>query len=364
MISLNANLQNNSAIAPLSADVEHRHIEIIDQRALPFEVRLVTLNSVEDVDHAITDMLVRGAPLIGICAAYGMAIGVLSDASDSAVKQTAMRLRKTRPTAVNLMWAVDRMASAILAVPIAHRVDVAWQEAQRIESENILQNEQIALHGAKLIAEMAKTLNRTVHILTHCNAGRLATPVWGTALAPVYMAARQGIDVHVFVDETRPRNQGLLTAWELKAANIPHTLIVDNAGGYLMQQHRIDMAIVGADRVTKTGDVCNKIGTYLKALAACDNHIPFYAAFPLSTVDWALTDGVKEIPIENRSASEVTQITGVAESGNIEAVTFYDENQSVENPAFDVTPARLMTGLITEKGVCTPAQLVEWSPSF
>jgi len=349
-------------VEPITPRVTHGCVEIIDQRFLPYEYRCVTLRTVPQTAAAIADMQVRGAPLIGICAAYGIALGMLENQSTDQVHRVCDTLKQTRPTAVNLMWAVERMRTVLLNVQESARIETAWQEAIRIDEENRVQNEKIGQFGLTLIAKQFERTGRTVNILTHCNAGRLATPGWGTALAPIYLAHQAAIPVHVFIDETRPRNQGLLTAWELNAAGISHTVIVDNAGGLLMQQRRIDMAIVGADRVTKTGDVCNKIGTYLKALAAKDNHVPFYAAFPLSTVDWTLDDGITQIPIENRSLSEIQHITGIDETKTLQTLTLWEKHHPAENPGFDVTPARLVTGLITERGICLPEQLIHWKP--
>jgi methylthioribose-1-phosphate isomerase len=297
-------------------------------------------------------MQVRGAPLIGAVAAYGLCLALRSDPSTDAMERDAALLNATRPTAVNLRWALDRMLTRLRNTPQAGRVDAAYAEAAAIVDEDAAQNESIGNHGLPLIQEIAKP-GRRVNILTHCNAGWLATVDWGTALAPIYKAHDAGIDVHVWVDETRPRNQGAaLTAWELGKHGVPHTVIADNAGGHLMQHGQVDMAIVGTDRVTRTGDVANKIGTYLKALAARDNNLPFWVALPSTTIDWTVADGVSEIPIEERSAAEVTDITGRLPDGTIATVRVVALSSPGANPAFDVTPARLVTGLITERGRC------------
>jgi len=300
-------------------------------------------------------MLVRGAPLIGATAAYGMCLGLRQSSCTQALEEMARRLMGCRPTAVNLRWAVERMLGCLRPLPEEQRLAAAYGEAGRICEEDVAANEAIGRWGLALIEERwrEKPSGEPVHILTHCNAGWLATVDWGTALAPVYAAAAAGIPVHVWVDETRPRNQGArLTAWELAAAGIPHHLLVDNAGGHLMQHGLIDLCIVGADRVTAGGDVCNKIGTYLKALAARDNRVPFYVALPGSTVDWTVDEGLTEIPIEERGMEEVLGIQGEDESGSIRTVAIAPLGTPAVNPAFDVTPARLVSGLITERGIC------------
>jgi methylthioribose-1-phosphate isomerase len=297
-------------------------------------------------------MVVRGAPLIGATAAYGMALALRSRASDEHFDEAERILRATRPTAHNLAWALTRMRGALAGVAPGERADAAFREAALVCEADVEQCRAIGLHGVEIIRRFANTAGRVVNILTHCNAGWLACVDWGTALSPIYAAHDAGIQVHVWVDETRPRNQGAaLTAFELAAHGVPHTVIADNLGGHLMQRGRVDMVIVGSDRTTATGDVCNKVGTYLKALAARDNGVPFYAALPLSTIDWSLDQG-GDIPIEERSATELTHITGRTSSGSRETVRVVPEGSPVLNLAFDVTPARLVTELITECGLC------------
>ena len=330
-------------------------VAVIDQTRLPHRFETLTLRTEADAVDAIVTMVVRGAPLIGVTGAYGLALAARNDASDAALEAAAQRLVAARPTAVNLAWAVQGVLRRLKAAPVDERVDLAFAEAGRIAEEDVAACEAIGRHGASLIAAAAK--GRTVNVLTHCNAGWLATVDWGTALAPIYAAYRQGIPVHVWVDETRPRNQGAsLTAWELGQEGVPHTVIADNAGGHLMQHGMVDLCIVGSDRTTRTGDVCNKIGTYLKALAAHDNGVAFYAALPSSTVDWTISDGVAEIPIEQRSEREVTHISGATEDGRIETVRLTPAGSRAANYGFDVTPARLVTGLITERGVCRASE--------
>ncbi len=332
--------------------VDNTAVEIIDQTKLPHEFVTVRLESMRDAERAIRDMQVRGAPLIGVTAAYGVALSMRHHASDAALKATCDMLLAARPTAVNLRWGVERMRALLSPLPVEQRAVSAWREAALIAEEDVEINKAIGRHGCDLIREIYQRKNTTVNILTHCNAGWLATVDWGTALAPIYAAAAENIPLHVWVDETRPRNQGAsLTAWELGQHGVSHTVIVDNAGGHLMQHGKVDMVIVGTDRVTARGDVCNKIGTYLKALAARDNGVPFYVALPSPTIDWTLQDGVREIPIEERAAEEVTHISGLAEDGKIHTVRVTPENTPVANYGFDVTPARLITALITERGV-------------
>lgn len=332
-------------------------VEIIDQTRLPHEFVTVRLENMRDAERAIRDMWVRGAPLIGVTAAYGVALSMKHHASDAALEATCGVLLAARPTAVNLRWGVERMRAFLAPLPEAERAAAAWQEAARIADEDVEINASIGRHGAELIRAMNEAKQRdgrsgVVNILTHCNAGWLATVDWGTALAPIYAAFDAGIPLHVWVDETRPRNQGAsLTAWELGQHGVPHTVIVDNAGGHLMQHGLVDMAIVGTDRVTARGDVCNKIGTYLKALAAHDNGVPFYVALPTPTVDWTLQDGVKEIPIEERAQEEVTHIAGLCADGQVRTVQVTPTGSRAANYGFDVTPARLVTGLVTECGV-------------
>ncbi len=329
-------------------------VEIIDQTKLPHEFIIVQLRSLQDAALAIKDMWVRGAPLIGATAAYGVALAMREDPSDINVNKMYDYLFATRPTAVNLRWALDDMKALLIQIPADQREAAAYKRAAEICNEDVEICSNIGEHGAKLIQEISERKKRnTVNILTHCNAGWLATVDWGTALAPIYKAHDAGIDVHVWVDETRPRNQGAsLTAWELGQHGITHTVIVDNVGGHLMQHGEVDMVITGTDRTTYTGDVCNKIGTYLKALAAKDNDVPFFVGLPSTTIDWTVEDGVREIPIEQRDASEVVKITGKTTFGNISEVQITPDGSAAANFAFDVTPSRLITGLITERGVC------------
>jgi len=328
-----------------------RAVEVIDQTALPHALRTRVLTDVDQARTAIADMIVRGAPLIGATGAYGMALAAQADASDIALEFAARQLAQARPTAINLRWAVERAKAAILAAAPADRVQVAWAEADAIAEEDVAACAAIGRHGLALIEQAAAGRER-VNILTHCNAGWLATVDWGTALSPVYAAHDAGIAVHVWVDETRPRGQGAaLTAWELAGHGVPHTVIADNAGGHLMQHGQVDLCIVGSDRVAANGDVCNKIGTYLKALAAHDNGVPFYAALPFSTIDWSVARG-SDIPIEERGAREVTHQTGVDEDGVLHTVRLTPEASPAANPAFDLTPARLVSAIITERGVC------------
>jgi len=329
-------------------ETDQRTVTIIDQTLLPFEVQCVALSSLQDAARAITTMQVRGAPLVGITAAYGVALAMRADASDAALSAALATLAATRPTAVNLLWALARMSDILGSAQPSQREQRAYAEAAAIGDEEIANCIRIGEHGLPLIRDIFLAKNRPVQILTHCNAGWLATLQWGTALAPIYKAHTEGIPLHIWVDETRPRNQGsLLTAWELARAGVPHTIIADNVGGHLMQHGLVDMCIVGSDRTTRSCDVCNKIGTYLKALSAHDNNVPFYAALPSSTIDWALDDGVRDIPIEQRSADEVHMVRSTV--GDVRVTP---PGATAVNYAFDVTPARLMTGLITERGVC------------
>jgi methylthioribose-1-phosphate isomerase len=335
-----------------------KSVNIIDQTLLPHRLMVRQLHTMPDVVLAIKTMQVRGAPLIGASAAYGMALAVNLLADDAALHSAGQALIATRPTAVNLRWAVERMIKALSALPLKNRAAAAWQEAANICEEDVTLNKAIGQHGFVLLQAMHKNKKRPLNILTHCNAGWLAAVDWGTALAPIYTAFDAGIPLHVWVDETRPRNQGAsLTAWELGQHGVPHTVIADNAGGHLMQHSQVDMVIVGADRVTKKGDVCNKIGTYLKALAAHDNDIPFYAAVPSPTIDWKMKNGLREIPIEERSADEVAWVQGRLPNGEIASVNVLPEGSNAANPAFDVTPAKYVTCLITERGVCAPSAL-------
>jgi methylthioribose-1-phosphate isomerase len=328
-------------------------VAVIDQTRLPFALEVRHLRTAEDAARAIRDMTVRGAPLIGVTAAYGVALAMREDRSDAGLRSTLELLRGTRPTAVNLRWALARMDEILGAEQPSRRVECAYAEAGRIVEEDVTACAAIGRHGVTVIEQLSAAADRrTVNVLTHCNAGWLACVDWGTALAPVYAAHESGIAVHVLVDETRPRNQGAsLTAFELGSHGISHEVIVDNAGGYLMQQGRVDVCIVGSDRTTRTGDVANKIGTYLKALAAHDNGVPFYAAMPSSTIDWSIADGLTEVPIEERAAREVTHIRGRADDGQVLEVEVVNPGSAVLNPGFDVTPARLVTGIITDRGI-------------
>jgi len=335
-----------------------RNVAIIDQTRLPHEFVIAVLANLDDAARAISDMLVRGAPLIGATAAYGMCLGLREGTADRDVERIGLVLVACRPTAVNLRWAVERMTGVLLPMPAEERLTAAYVEAGKICDEDVAVNEAIGTHGLALILDAWERKGRqgAVNLLTHCNAGWLATVDWGTALAPVYKAHEAGIPVHVWVDETRPRSQGAsLTAWELAAQGIDHSLIVDNAGGHLMQRGEVDLCIVGTDRTTAAGDVCNKIGTYLKALAARDNSVPFYVSLPGSTIDWTLNDG-RDIPIEERSQEEVLWVPGKTRDGRVELVRIAPESTPAANPAFDVTPASLVTGLITERGVCAASR--------
>jgi methylthioribose-1-phosphate isomerase len=329
-------------------------VDIIDQTKFPHRFEIVTLKSMADAAHAIKDMLVRGAPLIGATAAYGMALAMREDATDAGMQRAYDALHETRPTAINLRWALDKMVQHLKPVVAGARVAAAYAQAAEIADEDVEINRAIGRNGLALIEAIAKKKNSGEHVnvLTHCNAGWLATVDWGTATAPIYMAHDAGIPIHVWVDETRPRNQGAsLTAWELAQHGVPYTLIPDNTGGHLMQHGMVDLCIVGTDRTTADGDVCNKIGTYLKALAAHDNDVPFYVALPSPTIDFRVRDGVREIPIEQRTGDEVLFMTGLTRHGKIETVEIAARGTPVANYAFDVTPARLVTGLITERGV-------------
>jgi methylthioribose-1-phosphate isomerase len=334
------------------------NVGIIDQTRLPHALTMVRLGRLAEAAHAIRAMLVRGAPLIGATAAYGVALALRSDPSDEGLDEACRVLAATRPTAVNLRWALENMRHRLEALPPAEREAAAYRRAGEICEEDVATNAAIGVHGAALIRRKSEEKGgRRVEILTHCNAGWLATVDWGTALAPIFRAHDDGIAVHVWVDETRPRNQGAsLTAWELLQHGVPHTVIVDNAGGHLMQHGRVDLCITGTDRVTARGDVANKIGTYLKALAARDNGVPFYVALPSPTIDWTIEDGVSQIPIEERGAEEVAEICGRLPDGGIAAVRVIPEGSPAANYAFDVTPARLVTGLVTERGICSASK--------
>jgi methylthioribose-1-phosphate isomerase len=324
-------------------------IHIIDQTRLPYALETLTLRTLDEVCHAIISMQVRGAPLIGVTAAFGFAFALRD--TTLTPQAIAERLFATRPTAVNLHWAVARVLDAVQKSPENQQKNIALTTAIALWQEDRAMCNAIGDYGLEILRHLALHKNRTLHILTHCNAGWLATSEWGTALAPIYKAHQAGIDVHVWVDETRPRNQGYLTSWELTQAGVPHTLVVDNTGGHLMQHGLVDLCIVGSDRTTAQGDVCNKIGTYLKALAAHDNRIPFYVALPTSTIDWTIRDGVKEIPIEQRSADEITRIFGTDTNDQPASIISVPKGTAVANYAFDVTPAKYVTALITEKGV-------------
>jgi methylthioribose-1-phosphate isomerase len=329
-------------------------VGVIDQTALPHRLLTARLTTLADAAHAIRAMVIRGAPLIGATAAYGMALALREDASDEGLERAYATLMATRPTAINLKWALDEMVAVVRNRPRAERTAAAYRRAAEICEEDIAINTGIARSGLPLIEAIAakKRPGQRVNVLTHCNAGWLAAVDVGTATAAIYMAHDKGVPIHVFADETRPRNQGAsLTAWELGKHGVPHTLIADNTGGHLMQHGLVDLVIVGTDRVTANGDVCNKIGTYLKALAARDNNVPFYVALPSPTIDFTVADGIAEIPIEERSPDEVATMTGQTADGRIETVRIAPADTPVANYGFDVTPARLVTGLITERGV-------------
>jgi methylthioribose-1-phosphate isomerase len=329
-------------------------VNVLDQALLPYEIRWLRLSTLAEVAHAIRDMHIRGAPLIGATAAYGVAISLRHDAKS--LDEACTTLAATRPTAVNLQWALDDMRRRIADVAVSERAAAAFQAAAQIADNDVACCEAIGQHGLALIRAAAERAgDRPVHVLTHCNAGWLATVDWGTALAPVYKAFEAGIKLHVWVDETRPRNQGMLTAWELAQHGVAHTVIADNAGGHLMQHGQVDLCIVGTDRTTRSGDVCNKIGTYLKALAAHDNKVPFYAAVPSSSIDWRIDEG-SAIPIEERSGDEVRFVSGHDADGRAARVHVVGQGSAVANPAFDVTPRRLVTGLITERGIAEPSR--------
>jgi methylthioribose-1-phosphate isomerase len=339
-------------LRPIRALPARDAVEVIDQRLLPHRLQLERLGTPQQVFTAIRDMWVRGAPLIGATAAYGVALQMRTDASDAALETVTTHLGRARPTAVNLAWALQRMRCRLLPLPTSERRAAGWAEADALAEEDVRVNRAIGEQGLALLRAIAAARPGPVRVLTHCNAGWLATVGWGTATAPLYLAHEQGLPLQVWVDETRPRNQGAgLTAWELGRAGVPHRVVADNAGGHLMQRGQVDLVIVGCDRVSARGDVCNKIGTYLKALAARDNGVPFYVAMPLSTLDPTLADGLAEIPIEERPAREVTHIAGRTPSGEIVEVQVVPDGTEAANPAFDVTPARLVTGLVTERGI-------------
>jgi methylthioribose-1-phosphate isomerase len=333
---------------------DKQSVNVLDQSALPYEIRWLHLQTLAEVATAIREMHIRGAPLIGATAAYGVAIALRHD--PKSIDEACTVLAATRPTAVNLQWALDDMRRRIADVPVGERAAAAFAAAAQICDDDVASCEAIGQHGLAVIrAAAARAGNRPVRVLTHCNAGWLATVDWGTALAPVYKAFEAGIPLHVWVDETRPRNQGMLTAWELAQHGVAHTVIADNAGGHLMQRGEVDLCIVGTDRTTRSGDVCNKIGTYLKALAAHDNQVPFYAAVPSSSIDWRIEDG-STIPIEERSGDEVRFVGGHDAERRATRIQVVGQGSAVANPAFDVTPRRLVTGLITERGIAEPNQ--------
>ena len=336
------------------ADPEQGLAWIIDQTRLPHVFTTHALANLDDAIEAIRAMRVRGAPLIGATSAYGIALAMTDDPGDPSLDHACSQLAASRPTAVNLRWAIDRMRARLMATGTDARAEAAWREAAAIADEDVEINRAIAEHGGRLLAALQQPLARPLNVLTHCNAGWLATVDWGTALAPVYRMHDEHVPLHVWVSETRPRNQGLLTAWELREHGVPHTVIADNAAGHLMQRGRIDVVIVGADRVTRRGDVCNKIGTYLKALAAREAGVPFYVATPGPTIDWTIDDGCAEIPIEERGADEVRTALGLGPRGDPCTVRLLTAMSPVANPAFDVTPATLVSGLITERGICAP----------
>jgi methylthioribose-1-phosphate isomerase len=328
---------------------------IIDQTLLPHTFAVRTLRTLADATEAIRAMRVRGAPLIGVTAAYGIALALHESATDIALERACVDLAATRPTAVNLRWALQRMRARLAPMPASARAAAAWSEAAAIAEEDVAANRALGEHGLKLLRELHERTGRPVQVMTHCNAGWLATVDYGTALAPIYCAHDAGIPVHVWVSETRPRNQGLLTAWELREHGVPHTLVVDSACGLLMQRGQADLVLVGADRVTRFGDVCNKVGTYMKALAAREHAVPFYAAVPSPTIDWTITNA-SAIPIEDRASVEVRRVAGIDAGGGRMEVEIAPDNAAVINPAFDITPAALVTGLMTERGVCATSE--------
>jgi methylthioribose-1-phosphate isomerase len=336
--------------------IEDKIVKIIDQTKLPHQFITKDLKTVKDAIHAIKTMEVRGAPLIGATAAYGLVLAIIEKNDQSFLKKSSEDLINSRPTAINLKWAVNRMVKKLKSFSSDETLKIALEEAKAIVEEDINFCKNIGLNGLKIIEEIAKKKKDTVNILTHCNAGWLATIDWGTATSPIYHAHQKGIKIHVWVDETRPRNQGAnLTSYELNEEGIPNTIIADNTGGILMQRGKVDMCIVGTDRTLSTGDVCNKIGTYLKALAANDNKVPFYVALPSSTIDWKIKD-FKEIPIEERDMTELSHIEGLDKDNKIQKVLIYPQKSKAMNLAFDITPAKLVTGLITEKGVCEASE--------
>ena len=329
-------------------------VDVIDQTKLPHAFATLNLKSLSDACIAIQQMVVRGAPLIGATAAYGVYLAMREDASDEGLEKACTALFQTRPTAVNLSWALDQMRDCLLPLAEKERAAQAFKKAGKIADDDVEISKQIGQAGLEVIRKIAaqKQPGEVVNILTHCNAGWLATVDWGTATAPIYMAHNEGIALHIWVDETRPRNQGAsLTCWELGKHGVPHSLIVDNAGGHIMQHGQVDLCLVGTDRTTRAGDVCNKIGTYLKALAAADNDVPFYVCLPSTTIDWTMRDGVREIPIEQRDAQEISEVIGRSKKGKVARVNITPKGTQCANYAFDVTPARLISGLITERGL-------------
>ncbi len=344
--------------------IDTRAVGIVDQTRLPYAFATLELASTAAVVDAIRTMKLRGAPLIGVAGAFGLALAMNEDADEANLARAVATLAAARPTAVNLRWALDRMQRLLARTARGERADVAWREAARIADEDVEINRALGAHGARLIAAAHARAGRTVEILTHCNAGWIATVDYGTALSAIYQAHDAGVPLHVWVDETRPRNQGLLTAWELAAHGVPYTLVADNAGGHLMQRGHVDLVLVGADRVTAAGDVCNKIGTYLKALAAHDNGVPFYAAVPSPTIDWRVRDALAEIPIEERDGDELRVLAGLTDAGEATRVRIAAASVPVSNPAFDVTPAQLVSAIITERGIAAPRELAALFPDL
>ncbi|MDH3688166.1 MAG: S-methyl-5-thioribose-1-phosphate isomerase [Gammaproteobacteria bacterium] len=337
-------------------DRNGRSVWVIDQTKLPHAFETVQLRALQDVVVAIRNMVVRGAPLIGATASYGMALAMRGNSSDSSITTAYQQLLETRPTAINLKWALEKMRGALMERPANERVDAAYALAGQTCDEDVALCKTIGEYGLPLLEEASEALasKRPLNVLTHCNAGWLATVDWGTALAPIYLAHDNEIPIHVWVDETRPRNQGAaLTAWELGQHGVPHTVVADNTGGHLMQRGLVDLCITGTDRTAANGDVCNKIGTYLKALAARDNNVPFYVALPSPSIDWSIRDAANDIPIEQRDGAEITNVTGESDDGKLVSVRIAPKSSATANYGFDITPARLLTGLITERGVCT-----------
>ena len=336
-------------------------VGVIDQTKLPHSFATREITGIDAMIDAIKTMAVRGAPLIGVAGAYGLALAMRDDAADSHLAAAYERLNAARPTAVNLRWALDRMHRVVAPLPVLQRRRAAWLEAARIADEDVALNQSIGRHAAGLLQTLRSKVKRPVQVLTHCNAGWLATVDYGTALSGIYQAHDAGVPLHVWVDETRPRNQGLLTAWELAAHGVPHTVIVDSAGGHLMQRGDVDLLLVGADRVSAHGDVANKIGTYMKALAARDNRVPFYVAVPSPTIDWSLDDAT-QVAIEERPGNEVSRLNGIGVDGEEASVRIVGDGTAVANPAFDITPARLVTGIVTERGITAPSELATLFP--